>query len=196
MLGSRRGRGWVMDEHILVVTGSRHWFSPATLAVVLSDVSAENPGRPLTLFHGMCDPRHPLSLRRVPWAAALRLPPEDQRELAGADWHADREARAAGGWDIRPFPADWEHLGRKAGIIRNTDMILYAEARMRAGATAECAAFTAHCISADCRRPRPHDSHGTDHCTRLAERSGMPVRRITDYALAAGPRNQGGESRA
>lgn len=74
---------------------------------------------------------------------------------AGVDALADRWARQKGvaRW---VFPADWQRWGKRAGPLRNAEMI---------------------------RRGKPHavaaiwdgTSRGTDHMMRIADRKGIPV---------------------
>ena len=46
---------------------------------------------------------------------------------AGADRLGERFARE-NGYKLRVFPADWERYGRRAGILRNQQMVDYADA--------------------------------------------------------------------
>ncbi|AFI24974.1 hypothetical protein [Mycobacterium phage SWU1] len=77
----------------------------------------------------------------------------------GADDIADRWAwgMKQEGWDVLPelHRADWERYGKRAGILRNIEMV-------RAGADI-CLAFPLG------------NSVGTRHCMREAERAGIPV---------------------
>lgn len=71
-----------------------------------------------------------------------------------------------------PHPADWDQYGKR---VRNAEMVaLGAEL---------CLAFALTCTKAMCRKPKPHDSHGTTHCADLAKRSGITVRRFPLAAL-------------
>ena len=84
----------------------------------------------------------------------------------GADSIAASVA-AAFGWQIEPHPADWNGgYGKAAGLVRNARMI-------RLGADV-CLAFI------------KNGSRGATHCADLAEKAGIPVRRIT----APGASNQ------
>lgn len=78
----------------------------------------------------------------------------------GADALAARAAEAFG-MDTEPHLADWKQHGKRAGFIRNAEMVA-------AGAD-ECIAF--YKLGALNR--------GTEHCVGLAERAGIPVRRVT-----------------
>lgn len=78
----------------------------------------------------------------------------------GADTLAERAARAFG-MTAEPHPADWDAFGKGAGFRRNTEMVSL-------GADL-CIAFY----------KQGAGNKGTDHCARLAERAGIPVRRVT-----------------
>lgn len=45
----------------------------------------------------------------------------------GADRLGEKYAKEKG-YAIKQFPADWKKLGRRAGIVRNTEMAQYADA--------------------------------------------------------------------
>lgn len=83
-------------------------------------------------------------------------------------------------WEIEPHPADWRAYGGGAGFRRNSEMVAL-------GADL-CAAFALPCLDKKCRKPRPHLTHGTDHCATAAKAAGIPVRWYT-------PRTQGVRSR-
>ena len=89
----------------------------------------------------------------------------------GADTFADQWARVrnAGGLPIEPepHPADWAGRGKAAGGERNLAMV-------KLGADV-CIAFIGPCTNRRCRKPKPHDSHGTTQCMTLAERYGIHV---------------------
>lgn len=75
----------------------------------------------------------------------------------GADTLADRAARGLG-LKVERRPADWANLGRRAGVVRNAEMV-------RGGAAA-CIAFLV--AGAECR--------GTRDAMRRAQAAGIPVR--------------------
>jgi hypothetical protein len=74
----------------------------------------------------------------------------------GADLIAARYAEAMD-WGIEEYRAKWELYGKRAGIMRNVEMV-------EAGADV-CLAFIYR------------NSRGATHCAGLAERAGIPVRR-------------------
>lgn len=45
----------------------------------------------------------------------------------GVDSWAEDEARKRG-LEVKVFPADWDRLGRRAGFVRNADIVAYSEA--------------------------------------------------------------------
>ena len=79
----------------------------------------------------------------------------------GADTLAERAARAFG-MGTEPHPADWDGYGRRAGFIRNAEMVSL-------GADLALAFYK-----------QGAGNKGTDHCAKLAEKAGIPTRRITD----------------
>jgi hypothetical protein len=86
----------------------------------------------------------------------------------GADEMADRYARACA-IKVRRHPANWTEHGKAAGFRRN-------EAMVNHGADL-CLAFLMPCVKDDCRKPKPHDSHGATHCADFAEDNGIETRR-------------------
>jgi len=166
----------VAEPYWVLVTGSRFYADYACVLATLEEIAAEHPGREMVLLHGMCDPRQPQTRFPVPWRAAERLSPEYQTRILGGDWLADRAALRLG-WRIERRPADWERHGRKkAGFIRNDEMIAEMLANGALDGNGECAAFTGPCETPGCRITRPHDSHGTAHCLNSARKALIPVR--------------------
>jgi len=78
----------------------------------------------------------------------------------GADTLAEQAARAFG-MAVERHPADWKANGRSAGFKRNAEMVAL-------GADLCIALYK-----------QGAGNKGTDHCARLAEKAGIPVRRIT-----------------
>ena len=165
----------------VLVTGSRTWGKPDVIRSTLNGILAFVPvDLPMVVVHGQCDPLNPRTRRRIPWDTALALPLPQRNGLLGADWHASQWAREAAritgsmavGEEGRP--ADWYPGGkfdRGAGFGRNGEMI--------DDGAREVLAFLDDCALPRCSRPRPHGSHGTEHCAKWAGKAGMPVRRIT-----------------
>lgn len=121
----------------ILVTGSRDWEDEALLQEVLFEYL---PGRgsemhTVVLVHGDCP--------------------------TGADYMAWLNWTANGGSD-EPHPADWKTHGKKAGYLRNAEMVAL-------GADV-CLAFIRN------------KSRGASMTAALAEEAGIPVRRfeVTD----------------
>jgi hypothetical protein len=115
----------------ILVTGSRNWTDREAIAEALlavRDNQAPTRSTVMELVHGDCP--------------------------TGADNIADRWARTWG-WKVEPHPADWNRYGRKAGPIRNQQMVdLGADV---------CLAFPLS------------DSRGTYDCMTRAKAAGIPV---------------------
>lgn len=81
----------------LMVTGSRSWTDETTINTVLARLW-HAAGRPehATLIHGGC---------------------------RGADLIAASIVDGRAGWEIREYPADWDGLGKRAGMVRNIQML-------------------------------------------------------------------------
>ncbi len=126
-------RGEAMTETRVLVTGSRDWPDPAAVHDALDFVAAEYGHQGLVVVHGHCP--------------------------TGADAHADAwaHANASTGVAVERHPADWERLGKRAGPVRNAEMVdLGADV---------CLAFI------------KSGSRGASHTARLAEDADIPVRR-------------------
>lgn len=131
-----------MTAFRVLVTGSRDWTHPAVIARALDTAfdtmlrTWRTTGRPIDQFvvvHGAC--------------------------TRGADQLADRHARHHR-WTVEAHPANWARLGRRAGMVRNAEMVA-------AGADL-CLAFI-----------RDHSRGATD-CADRSERAGVTVRRYHD----------------
>lgn len=114
----------------ILVTGSRFWDDWPLIRDALIEVWNEF-GRPddVTVVHG---------------------------GAMGADTIADVEA-TLNGWRVEVHPAKWSLFGKKAGILRNVEMV-------DSGADI-CLAFI------------KDNSRGATHCASYAESKGTPVRR-------------------
>lgn len=117
----------------LLVTGSRDWDDQDIINNALGywwDNNGKNPQD--ILVHGDC-PNGADAIAKYMWGLA--------------------------GLKHEPHPAQWDAYGRRAGMIRNTHMVLY-------GADA-CLAFI------------KNNSPGASHCAKLAEQAGIPTYRYT-----------------
>lgn len=138
------------DTYRVLVTGSRDWDDYQAVKDALNGEyfrDGRSPYGPMIVVHGACG--------------------------RGADAMADaatRQMMAEGRWAApEPHPADWDAEPKRAGFIRNAEMVAL-------GADV-CLAFVAPCAKAGCRNGNPHGSHGATHCAVLAEKAGIPVRR-------------------
>ena len=133
-----------MSGYRVLVTGSRSWTDYGTVQVEIGQVVAEQMALTgeayprITVVHGAARGADSLAAK------------------AAADYRLDTE----------PHPADWRQHGKRAGMIRNAEMV-------NAGADV-CLAFIRD------------TSPGATHCANLAEKCGIPVRRFTDTAEAPG----------
>ncbi len=120
----------MVPELRVIVTGSRKWTNAGAMEFALIDATAgADPKEPFTVVHGACP--------------------------TGADAIADDLATRLG-VIVERHPADWAAHGRKAGPIRNAEMI-------KAGADLVLAF------------PLP-GGRGTQHAIRLAREAGIPVK--------------------
>jgi hypothetical protein len=126
----------------LIVTGSRDWTDSELIYAAMGYVKMAWVTLPSTrrgtreeaiLVHGACP--------------------------TGADDIADRHAMRLG-WNVERHPAQWSRYGKRAGYIRNAEMV-------EAGAEV-CLAFIRN------------NSRGATMCADLAERAGIPTHRFTE----------------
>jgi hypothetical protein len=138
----------LMSEYRVLITGSRTWTNRAVIERELNQLLAEHGT--LTVVHGAC--------------------PSGADNIAQG-WALDqRHASSFGAVTPEPRPADWKTHGRRAGRLRNAEMV-------GLGANL-CLVFVLACTKASCDGRAPHDTHGTGHCAALARRAGIEVRRI------------------
>ncbi|MEU4967816.1 SLOG family protein [Streptomyces smyrnaeus] len=140
-----------MTDYRVLVTGPRDMPSPAPVWSALNDAQHEalTTGRRLVVIHGSC--------------------------RSGADHHAHTWLMTANQFvksiDEESYPAEDFGSWPQCGPIRNAHMV-------NLGAD-HCDAFMAPCTRRRCRRPQPHNTHGTSDCANRAEAAGIPIRRIT-----------------
>lgn len=115
----------------VLVTGSRDWANPRTIMVALQAIRDELGD--FVLVSGACP--------------------------TGADRMAENAHRGSG-LPVELHPARWNELGKKAGFVRNAEMVdLGADL---------CLAFIRN------------NSKGATHTADLAERAGIPTTRYTE----------------
>jgi hypothetical protein len=83
------------NRNIVIVTGDRDYDDAWICAVILTG---------FRFYHGV---NNHLYVGRAP----------------GADSIAEEEAKAMNGWEVHPFPAEWNKHGKAAGPLRNRKMI-------------------------------------------------------------------------
>lgn len=118
----------------VLVTGSRAWPDPLGVAHELTTLYLQHG--PFTLIHGAC---------------------ATGADAAAHHWHETAGANL-GCIEVR-YPADWEQFGKRAGPIRNEQMVKEAGADL-------VLAFPLF------------DSRGTRHTIDLAREAGIPVQEI------------------
>lgn len=123
----------------MIVTGSRSWSDQEAVATTLAVLASEHGE--LTVIHGAC-PRGADKIA-AEWCRRQRQPGLHWG-TGGATVHEERH------------PAAWETYGRRAGYVRNAEMV-------DAGADL----VLAFCVAG---------SPGTMHTVNLAEKAGIPVR--------------------
>ncbi|MFI9629239.1 SLOG family protein [Streptomyces sp. NPDC052042] len=136
-------------SHVLLITGARTWNEENAMRTTFNTAwrtwGPETVTRPL-LVSGHC--------------------PD------GADAMAERLWRGAG-FEVQGMAADWGTHGRKAGLVRNVQMVELAVSLRQQGSRVLCAAFLDLCRKPGCRmshhqqlapRVPGHFSHGTVHC--------------------------------
>ena len=124
---------------ILVVTGSRDWDgNPDSIMGTLRDFAARFTGYRPELWHGACQGERSVDTLAADRAVAL-------------------------GWKVVPFPADWRGLGKRAGPVRNRQMIGNVVETIGEFDRVECHAW-----------PMPN-SRGTWDCVNVARKSGIVV---------------------
>lgn len=134
-------------QYRVIVTGSRDWADRNAVYAALDAVLAEHPR--LIVVQGLC-----------PYGA----------DAQAVSWVMDRWTFAEADVTHEDHPADWATYGKRAGPVRNEEMV-------RLGADVVLA-FVMPCSKPSHNRWKPHDSHGTADCVARAEAAGIPVERI------------------
>jgi hypothetical protein len=132
----------------ILITGSRDWKDAGAVGIALYAAIEGTAHREVTVVHGAC-----------PTGA-------DQMAAEFCESEAHWLEHPAGVSLIpEPHPADWKTFGKAAGFRRNAEMVAL-------GADV-CLAFVGLCEKAECRKPKPHGSHGAIHCASLAIAAGI-----------------------
>ncbi|GAP61323.1 hypothetical protein AHiyo1_50140 [Arthrobacter sp. Hiyo1] len=153
------GHQTIKYSHVLLITGARSWDDEPAMRAAFRDTwtawGSANVTSPL-LISGQC--------------------PDGADAMAESLWRAE-------GFAVVTIPADWERHGRKkAGLIRNQQMVDLAVTMRMQGSTVRTAAFLDLCRKAGCTQRHgeqlmPHTpghfSHGTMHCRTQAIRAGL-----------------------
>jgi hypothetical protein len=124
-------RIWAGEMRVLI-TGSRTWTNASKISMQLALITAGIPPALVVVMHG---------------------------NAAGADRLADYEARRQG-MGVERFPADWKLYGKRAGFVRNAQMV--------STKPNVCLAFIRN------------GSPGASMCADLAEKAGIPTHRFTE----------------
>lgn len=109
----------------------------------------------------------------------------------GADAMAEALWRAEG-FEVLPVPADWKTHSKRAGFVRNQQMVDLVMDLHERGSTVRCTAFLDLCRKPGC--PQMHDeqlmpqipghfSHGTVDCRARAIRAGIETIDIIHTSL-------------
>jgi hypothetical protein len=146
-----------LKPYRVLVTGSRDWKDQNMISRDLHGLWLEQENdRPFVVVHGDCP--------------------------TGADAIARDWARARHSLypmvTPEPHPACWRNGGSfdvTAGFRRNAEMV-------NLGAD-QCLAYFMPCAKPNCRKPKPHDSHGASHCVALAERAGIPTKYTRSWLI-------------
>lgn len=96
----------------------------------------------------------------------MRKAPPGTVVIEGEARGADRLAKSVAvelGFEVMPFPADWNKYGKSAGPIRNHAMLVL-------GKPHEVWAFMAH----------PETSKGTANMVKQAKKAGVPVKEFRE----------------
>lgn len=139
-----------MPDYRVLVTGSRDWADVRRIHGALDAILAQlDRGQAMVVVHGDAPRGADAAARRWCYVKlhATAAPVREERH-----------------------PADWGRLKRRAGMVRNAEMV-------DAGASM-CLAWIMPCSQDGCPQLQPHGSHGATHCADLAEKAGIDVRRF------------------
>ena len=137
-----------MGDYRVLVTGSRTWTDAVAIRRELDALLDEHGC--LIVVHGAA---------------------RDGADRIAHNWALSmHHLSSCGAVTPEPHPADWGRYKKRAGFVRNEEMVAL-------GADV-CLAFVLPCGKAGCRSRSPHPTHGTGHCINRAEWAGIPIRRF------------------
>jgi hypothetical protein len=125
----------------ILITGSRTWSDAWRIAEAIEKAIDERHADDITIVHGACP------------SGADQLAAEYVESLSAWFDNAGRQLAE------ERHPADWSRLGKRAGFVRNAEMV-------KLGADV-CLAFIRD------------GSRGATHTADLAEKAGIPTKRWT-----------------
>jgi hypothetical protein len=162
----------------VIVAGPRTWEDEEALAKVLDGIVKESFTNEITFVHGAC----PTGIDQMTadyceetagWYDNLGI--QLAVEAYPADWDSCAPECPKRPHRVKKKPGDMVHPGKLddycpgAGPRRNRKMAQLGADRLQA--------FIEPCANPHCRKPRPHDSHGTAGMIRLCKTAGIPVTR-------------------
>lgn len=153
----------MIDSWRLLVTGSRR-ISPEGKRILREHLCthldlAVGLGRQLVVVQGQCESGG-VDLEAARWGYEMR----DAGQPVEVEGHPARNHPAQ---DFGPWPG--------CGPRRNRYMVSLG--------AHHCLALVYACISATCRRPEIHPSHGTVDCVRQAKAAGIPTTELDLWKL-------------
>lgn len=135
----------------VIVTGSRDWNDEPAVARELRRIWWGIDQGPMIVVHGAAGGADTMAVR---WVNRMRALGFTQVS------HEAHRAR-------------WEILGKRAGHVRNGEMVA-------AGAD-KLIGFPVRCRLPGCAHRPAHDTHGTADCMQQGRDAGIPVKRVPGY---------------
>lgn len=137
----------------VLVTGSRDWSDRRKVYEALDEVCRTNG-----LNH---EPDQYGNTMPDPWKITVV-----EGGAQGADHWADQWC-ISNNFTSEKHPADWKQYGKRAGFVRNAEMV-------HSGIDL-CLAFINQCTKREHQDQEPHGSHGATMAVALCEKEGIPV---------------------
>jgi hypothetical protein len=164
----------------VIVAGPRTWDDVDLHAITLDTIIGEAGFRDITFVHGGCP------------TGIDQLTQDYCEELAA--WYDNQDIQLA----AESHPADWDSCGldcpkRPHRVPRRPGDVVHPGVlpdycpnagprrnRLVAGLGGDMlVAFIGPCVNARCRRPKPHDSHGTAGMIAICRRIGINVKPVS-----------------